>query len=775
MAHSSLGRAGLSSLYEQPKAQTRARITHEVARKNYLANDDSDDDDDNNNGDDEGYQIDPSVQLFKAIDFGRNKGNASSNNHPVDKVSPHKRESAASRAFSTPERSGKSDVRHTLEDGQQATFLSNGKPKGGRSAAEDSLKLEPDEMSKNERDSLIDALEKMRKQNETLVKQVAQTKQESQLLLERERHERTSAVTRMQEENDRLTKTLMLAQQDAEIALSAEKEKLRAALRSMEAEKNELLGKIKTTEDSAREEFFRLQYLQAEQQRKITLLESEKGDLVGKLASNEEHSKRANVANSAALASEREKLLQQLKDMENEKNDTIMSLQRSQQESQAMSETMAKQLESEKDALRISLERMEAEKVSLSASLAAKEKEVAANTKALETQLSKDHKDLSEAISRIESSKELLTLKYQRAKEEEAEERNARVASEIQQARIEMQKQLEQMIAEKEELAQKLMATEEAAAEKLRLDAMKQATEKKELLDAVQKMRADLEQERQQMVSLSDSINSPKSPVKSPNTKSPSPHVNQQKSLFGIMEGDAAMSGRSTGSRGSRFISSIPEDVEGENFMNVDDDDDDAEEHLSPYSSPGKPDPQSGKSAFNDLPAPHEAAALGDLQRLEMLGGLEPSLLQSVDASSRSPLFYAAAYGHTDAAKFLADNAPIMIITPDTHGDTPLHAAASAGRTETLQQLLSIMSEFCEKNGNGSSKMARTLAPRNHMGMTPMHMACSAECMECLYMFGADIAATDEQVSIDCLVVDAFFSLVLFVCRVDRLSSLHVP
>jgi ankyrin repeat protein len=31
------------------------------------------------------------------------------------------------------------------------------------------------------------------------------------------------------------------------------------------------------------------------------------------------------------------------------------------------------------------------------------------------------------------------------------------------------------------------------------------------------------------------------------------------------------------------------------------------------------------------------------------------------------------------------------------------------------------------------------------MGMTPMHMACSAEAMECLYMFGADITATDDS------------------------------
>jgi ankyrin repeat protein len=707
MNHTSLGRAGLSSLYDQPKAQTTpnkgSRITQGVAKKNYLADDSDDDDDDGSNTEEERYSIDPSVQLFKSIDFGRNKGQINNQSSSFNNNSFHnaKKDSAAFKSIhSTPERNGNAS-NQAIHESQEGALVLGKASKGNCDEVQLSIDLS-DSMSKNERDSLIDALEKMRKQNESLQLQVQKTKLESKQQLDEERTQRLNAVTRMQAENEKLVSDLMTAQSEAETALNLEKDKLRSALRNMEAEKNDLMNRIKGTEETAREEYFKLQYMQAEQQRKISLLEGEKSDLLTKIQLNDAELKLSTAQNSAQLAQERELLMKRMKEMEAEKNTTILQLQQSESQTKILSEQTAQQLEIEKNELRLSLERMEAEKVALSTSLARKEREVAAHAAAVENQLTQDQQDLTEAIDRIESNKELLLLAQ--------ESPSASVTSEIQQARLEMQKQLEHMIAEKEELSRKLKATQDAAEEKMRLEKEKQEAEKKELKEAVAKMKADMESERQ-LVAQTQKVRGSDDDIQGANAFSPR-LVPDGSSLFGLMENDTVstaaspnhmnLSSKSVHSSSSsptrhHFINSIPEGnetTEGETFMNVDDDDDADIGEKGP-GSPGQAD--GARSAFSDLPAPHEAAALGDLNRLQILQTLEPSLLCSVDAASRSPLFYAAAYGHTDVAKYLAGVSPIMITSPDAHGDTPLHAAASANRTETLHLLLTIMAEYTNR------------------------------------------------------------------------------
>jgi ankyrin repeat protein len=44
-----------------------------------------------------------------------------------------------------------------------------------------------------------------------------------------------------------------------------------------------------------------------------------------------------------------------------------------------------------------------------------------------------------------------------------------------------------------------------------------------------------------------------------------------------------------------------------------------------------------------------------------------------------------------------------------------------------------------------SSSDKQLVDSMNEMGMCPIHMACTAECMELLYIHGADIAALDDQ------------------------------
>ena len=132
---------------------------------------------------------------------------------------------------------------------------------------------------------------------------------------------------------------------------------------------------------------------------------------------------------------------------------------------------------------------------------------------------------------------------------------------------------------------------------------------------------------------------------------------------------------------------------------------------------------------FESLPAPHAAAARGDLARLKVLEALEPSLLTSFDEAKRSPLFYAVAYGQEEVADYLLAIAPELSLATDAHGDTPMHAATSAGSAGCLERLIS--AAFGEAD------------PLNAMEMSPAHLARNVECLEVLFRHGADLAALD--------------------------------
>ncbi len=176
-------------------------------------------------------------------------------------------------------------------------------------------------------------------------------------------------------------------------------------------------------------------------------------------------------------------------------------------------------------------------------------------------------------------------------------------------------------------------------------------------------------------------------------------------------------------------------------------------------------------NSFEDLPAPHAAAASGDLTRLKVLGKLQLSLLSSLDGAQRCPLFYAVAYGQEEVTDYLVEQAPDMVDSVDSHGDTPVHAAASGGNTECVRILLSCKEMRSkersrkkwerERHSLGKScteedwtahetqeehkKDPEVADTRNAMKMTPSHLARTPDVLELLYSYGADMSAVDAN------------------------------
>jgi ankyrin repeat protein len=134
---------------------------------------------------------------------------------------------------------------------------------------------------------------------------------------------------------------------------------------------------------------------------------------------------------------------------------------------------------------------------------------------------------------------------------------------------------------------------------------------------------------------------------------------------------------------------------------------------------------------YEHLPAPHSAAASGDIDRLKLLGGLETTLLASIDSTGRTPLFYSVLEGNLEATKFLIEKCPELVLSVDNNGDTPLHAATSAGDAIALEALIKAAGGKCDIT--------------NKMLMTPVHLAQNPECLEVLYAHGANMSAKDAN------------------------------
>jgi len=136
----------------------------------------------------------------------------------------------------------------------------------------------------------------------------------------------------------------------------------------------------------------------------------------------------------------------------------------------------------------------------------------------------------------------------------------------------------------------------------------------------------------------------------------------------------------------------------------------------------------------------HDAAADGDLAKVQALLNAKPDLVSSRDGNGDTPLHHAAARGHLDIAKLLlSNNAPVN--ATNSVGETPLHSAAATGRTELAELLLVNHANANAKANNGETplhlaaysghkEVARLLLANNaevnardNDGATPLHRA----------------------------------------------------
>jgi ankyrin repeat protein len=81
-----------------------------------------------------------------------------------------------------------------------------------------------------------------------------------------------------------------------------------------------------------------------------------------------------------------------------------------------------------------------------------------------------------------------------------------------------------------------------------------------------------------------------------------------------------------------------------------------------------------------------DAAALGHVNQLEILLGLDPSLAATEGVAGTTPLHLAARYGHTAAARRLIDAGADPAARSDD-GDTAADLARAAGHTELAAML----------------------------------------------------------------------------------------
>jgi len=146
------------------------------------------------------------------------------------------------------------------------------------------------------------------------------------------------------------------------------------------------------------------------------------------------------------------------------------------------------------------------------------------------------------------------------------------------------------------------------------------------------------------------------------------------------------------------------------------------------------------------LPAPHAAAAKGDIVGLKQLQKQDKSLLNSFEQTvGRRPLFYAASYGWKDCMLYLLNLFPDPkdITAADLYGDTALHAAAATGHADCVEILLQSLNN--ETDSTQKSNKESYADVKNNLGMTPCHLASDAACLEVLYRHNANLTCQDAD------------------------------
>lgn len=130
-----------------------------------------------------------------------------------------------------------------------------------------------------------------------------------------------------------------------------------------------------------------------------------------------------------------------------------------------------------------------------------------------------------------------------------------------------------------------------------------------------------------------------------------------------------------------------------------------------------------------------EAAATGDLQRLEAVLREDPARAHVRSGDGWTPLHLAGFFGHRAAAERLLDaGADLGAISSNSTGNTALHAAIAGRCDEATIELLVRRGADVHRAGEG--------------GYTPLHLAASRGCLPVIEMLlaeGADAGAVTND------------------------------
>lgn len=122
------------------------------------------------------------------------------------------------------------------------------------------------------------------------------------------------------------------------------------------------------------------------------------------------------------------------------------------------------------------------------------------------------------------------------------------------------------------------------------------------------------------------------------------------------------------------------------------------------------------------------AAAAGCNRMLAWLLGRSPSAAAVIDATRRSPFYYACVKNNAEAMRALADVCPgVSVIAPDVHGANALHALAFGGISESLNGCLDIylraVAAACDTPDDASCVVQAALVQRCRAGLLPVQWA----------------------------------------------------
>ena len=594
-----------------------------------------------------------------------------------------------------------------------------------------------------EREDLRIALETMRNQNEFLQNQMKQTSEDAKQEIENERQQRVQEVSEIEKQNKALTQQVLDQQAEAERNLAAERDELKSALKRMEDDKLSLSTKIFETEVASKLKAEEIEKQRLEFANSLKEMENEKFSLQNKVKENDEKARNASDALSSQLAKEKEELEMKLNMMDSEKKELSEALMAKEEAAQDHAKDLAAKLEQEKLALQESTTRMEKEKVALAMALTDAENEAKKQATIVSAQLQKEQEILQDTKQIMRYEQEALEAKLKQNQADSLKS-NAVITEEMKKEREALEAHLAAMQKEKEEMEATLKKAVEDTLHREKEAAQRLAAERDELREAVTRMKAEMELEKKRTEQALAAKDSSSTGLK---TKSGLNLTASDKSLYNILEeGEDTVkrpeSGRKshksskrnmTGSKKSLLHMPITE--EAVKCLESNDDVEDYDDFVDDVCEDEYGDDSEGdEDEFDELPAPHAAAARGDLDHLQRLGKMDASLLSSVDGAGRCPLFYGMAYDNTEVVTYILDTAPSCAQQTDMHGDTPLHAGCSSGSTASVAILVSML----EGNGYDMNVV-------NSMGMAPMHLAQNAEVMSCLYTANAELKVVDNS------------------------------